>query len=106
VLDVELHATGDLEGNRRTPPSANPQPDDLLAQGARGVREREGERQAEVRQALEAYAQRRAVTRAGTASLIAEMAPLIDRAKAAGLSMDEVGKLAEVPVMPQGSGSP
>jgi transcriptional regulator with XRE-family HTH domain len=72
---------------------AGGEPDDLLAQGARGVREREGERQAEVRQALEAYARRRAVDR--DTRIIAELAPLIDCAKAAGLSMDEIGRLAE-----------
>jgi len=95
ITPVELVAAAERERAQHTEAEqqASGEPDDLLAQGARGVREREGERQAEVRQALEAYARRRAVDR--DTRIIAELAPLIDRAKAAGLSMDEVGRLAE-----------
>lgn len=65
------------------------EPDDLLAQAARGVREREA------RRALEEYARCRAVTRAGTASLIAvEFPAFIARGKAAGLDLETIEALA------------
>jgi len=92
VLAMENERVHRTDAERQ---QAGGEPDDLLAQGARGVRGREGERQAEVRQTLRAYARRRAVDR--DTRIIAELAPLIDRAKAAGLSMDEIGRLASSP---------
>jgi hypothetical protein len=65
------------------------EPHDLLAQRARSLRA------GEARRALEEYARRRAVTRAGTASLIAgEFPALIVQAKAAGLGETEIVALA------------
>lgn len=60
--------------------------DDLLAQGGRGISERE------VRRELQAYAERHATN-------LAELVPLVDRAKAAGLEIEEVrGILFAAPV--------
>jgi hypothetical protein len=44
------------------------------------------------RQALERYAQRRRTDR--SAAIIAELAPLIERARAAGLGVDTIAALA------------
>lgn len=71
------------------------EPDDPLAQGARGVHERDetrAEREAQARHDLETYAQRRVVNR--DTRIIAELAPLVDRAKAAGLDMNTIAALA------------
>jgi hypothetical protein len=65
------------------------EPDDLLAQRARSLRA------GEARRVLEEYARRRAVTRAGAASLIAgEFPALIARGKAAGLDLETIEALA------------
>ena len=46
----------------------------------------------EARQALQAYAERKMVSRDTT--IIGELAPLVDRAKSAGLSVDTIAALA------------
>jgi hypothetical protein len=50
------------------------------------------------RQALEAYARRRAET-AGDTVIIAELAPLVDRAKAAGLDEDTITRCIGQPTV-------